>query len=204
MSQSGHWNIWNVQICRAREWLCFSCPWCWDQGTVLEKRPEIPIPSPAVTLAAPVGTLLVGMATSPGSPRCPWCSHATAQVEFGGSRSRQCPWWRRLCCQVLAHQLGSYLLLAPRSRRRGFGRVAAATPPPGSTLCQTLALALAALLLVSPAGAWAGFAPSLNQQVILLITDKAPLIKEEVLWQVPQSLAWGNGEMQEQEFVGMR
>lgn len=68
--------------------------------------------------------------------------------------------------------------------------------------CQAPALALAALLLVSPVRAWAGFPPSLNQQVILLITDKAPLIKEEVLWQVPQSLAWGKGEMQEQELLG--
>lgn len=38
--------------------------------------------------------------------------------------------------------------------------------------------------------------------MILLITDKAPVIKEEVLWQVPQSLAWGNGEMEEQELLG--
>lgn len=74
-------------------------------------------------------------------------------------------------------QLRSYLRLARRSMRKGFGRLGSILPTSWQRQqrapCQTQAPAsLGASLLVSPAWAWAGFPPSLNQQVIPLIRDK--------------------------------
>lgn len=125
------------------------------------------------------------MATSPASPRC----------------HQRCIWGSLSLDAVVEAALP--LLSAPGTQIKEERLWQAGSIHPSSswhTPCQTLALA--AVLVVSPARAWAGFPPSLNQQVILLITDKAPVIKEEVLWQVPQSLAWGNGEMEEQELLG--
>lgn len=75
--------------------------------------------------------------------------------------------------QVPSRQLGSYLRLAPRSMRRGFGRLGFIHPHPLAALAGSAVPNTApALLIVSLLWAWAGFPPSLNQQVILLITDK--------------------------------
>lgn len=87
-------------------------------GSGLEKGPEILVQSAAVVLAAPVRPCWWGW-----PPLLP--HHGVTSAAFGAP-SPLMPWWRRLC--------RSYLLLAPRSRRRGFGRLAPSTPPPPGTL----------------------------------------------------------------------
>lgn len=163
-------------------------------GSRLEKGPEIPAPSPAVALAAPVRLCWWGW--PPLLPHHDVTS--TPMPHLGRNLAAPAPWSAVVEAAVLPNPSSpAGLLSAPGTEIKEERLWQAGSIHPSSwqhrhSPCQTSAPALAALV-VSPVRAWAGFPPSLNQQVILLITDKAPLIKEEVLWQVPQSLAWGNG-----------
>lgn len=161
---------------------------------MLEKGPEIPAPSPAVALAAPGRPCWWGW--PPLRPHHGVTS--TPVLHLGWNLAAPTPWSAAVEAAVPPSPSSpAGLLSAPGTEIKEERLWQAGSIHPSSwqcwcTPCQTPAPALAALV-VSPVRAWAGFPPSLNQQVILLITDKAPLIKEEVLWQVPQSLAWGNG-----------